>query len=164
MSNHVVVVGAGVVGLSVAYYAARAGHRVTVLERDAEDRFTTSFGNAGLVTPSHVVPLAAPGAVRMGLRWMLSPESPFYVRPRADRALAAWGWRFVRSATAAHVERAAPLIRDLNLASRTAFAALAADADDFGLRLAGGLMLCRTAHGLHEEAEATGRDIDRQEG
>ncbi len=154
MPQHVVVAGGGVVGLSVALYAARAGHRVTVVERDGPERFTTSFGNAGLVCPSHVVPLAAPGMVAMGLRYMGNPESPFYIRPRASLDLLRWGYRFWRSGTAAHVERAAPLLRDLNLASRALFKALADEADDFGLRLDGGLMLCNTAHGLAEESHA----------
>lgn len=152
MSRRVVVVGAGVVGLSTALYAARRGMRVTVVERDGPERFTTSFGNAGLLTPSHIVPLAAPGVVAQGLRWMRDPESPFYVRPRPDPDLVRWGWRFWRSGTAAHVARSAPLIRDLNLTSRERFAALAAERDDFGLVLGGGLMVCRTAHGLAEEA------------
>ena len=91
MSRRVVIVGAGVVGLSAALYAARRGMRVTVLERDGPERFTTSFGNAGLLVPSHVVPLAAPGVVAQGLRWMRDPESPFYVRPRPDPDLLRWG-------------------------------------------------------------------------
>jgi len=157
VSRRVVIVGAGVVGLSAALYAARRGMRVRVLERDGEARFTTSFGNAGLLTPSHVVPLAAPGVVAQGLRWMADPESPFYVRPRPDPDLLRWGWRFWRAGTAAHVERAAPLLRDLNMTSRALFADLAAEADDFGLALTGGLMVCRTAHGLEEEAAVAAR-------
>jgi D-amino-acid dehydrogenase len=134
--------------------AARKGHRVTVVERDGPERFTTSFVNAGLITPSHIVPLAAPGMVAMGLRYMRDPESPFYVRPRLDLDLARWGYRFWRSGTSAHVERAAPLLRDLNLASRALYADLAREDDRFGLRLDGGLMLTNTEHGLREEAHA----------
>jgi D-amino-acid dehydrogenase len=131
--------------------------RGPVRERAGPERFTTSFGNAGLLVPSHVVPLAAPGVVAQGLRWMRDPESPFYVRPRPDPDLLRWGWRFWRSGTAAHVDRSAPLLRDLNMTSRALYADLAAEADDFGLALTGGLMVCRTAHGLEEEAAVATR-------
>lgn len=155
MKQRVVILGAGVAGVCSALYAARAGHDVTVVDRDRPDRFTTSHGNAGLLTPSHIVPLAAPGVVAQGLRWMRDPESPFYVQPRLDADLLRWGWRFWRSGTAEHVERSAPLLRDLNLASRDLFIDLAREADDFGLALSGCLMVCRTEAGLaHETATA----------
>jgi D-amino-acid dehydrogenase len=153
VSKHVLIVGAGVIGLSAAFYAARKGHRVTVLERGPAEGDGCSFGNAGMITPSHFVPLAAPGMVARGLRWMLDPESPFYVRPRLSPGLARWGYRFWRTANAGHVARSAPLLRDLHLASRACFEELAAlSTDDFGLTMKGLLMLCKTEHGLVEEA------------
>ena len=107
----VVIVGGGVIGLCTAYYAAREGHRVTVVERGAPDHDSCSLGNAGLIVPSHIVPLAAPGMVSTGLRMLLNPESPFSIRLRPDSELLRWGWKFVRSANAAHVERVAPVLR-----------------------------------------------------
>ena len=95
----VVVVGGGVVGLCSAYYASLAGHRVTVIDRDGPTRDCCSMGNAGLVVPSHFMPLAAPGMVGMALRMMLDPASPFYVRPRLSADLLEWGWLFTRAAT-----------------------------------------------------------------
>ena len=62
---------------------ALRGWRVTVVERNAEQRDGCSFGNAGMIVPSHFVPLAAPGMVALGLKWMWNPASPFYVKPRA---------------------------------------------------------------------------------
>lgn len=108
-----------------------------------------------MVVPSHFVPLAAPGMVRLGLRWMLNPESPFYVKPAAVRSRSLpWGWFFNQAATATHVERAAPLLRDLNLASRAAYEALGAAEPgfDFGLVQKGLLMLCATRETLKEES------------
>src|ERR1700734_2678051 len=81
--KRVVVIGGGVIGLSVAHACARRGHRVIVIERAREQR-GASLGNSGMVVPSHFIPLAAPGMVALGLQWMWNPESPFYIQPRFD--------------------------------------------------------------------------------
>lgn len=156
MSKHAVIIGAGVIGSCTAFYLARRGFRVTLLDRAAEGaRDGCSFGNAGMIVPSHIVPLAAPGMVWTGMKMMLRPRSPFYIRPRASAELFDWMWKFYRAATPAHVARAAPLLRDLNLASRAGYEELAAEAGaDFGLVKKGLLMLCKTARGLEEEAHA----------
>ena len=144
----IVVLGAGAIGLSVAEQCARRGHRVTIIERQAQRRGGCSFGNAGMIVPSHFIPLAAPGMVALGLRWMWNPESPFYIRPRLDWDLVAWAWHFWQASTRAHVERAAPLLRDLHLASRAAYAEIG---DECGLVQKGLLMLCKTPRALDEE-------------
>lgn len=151
MSKHVVVVGGGVIGLSAAWECARLGFQVTVLEQAPEQR-GASLGNAGMVVPSHFVPLAAPGMVALGLKWMWNPESPFYIQPRMDVDLIAWAWRFWRSSTRAHVLRSAPLLRDMHLASRQAYARFA-EGEDIGLVDKGLLMLCKSQQTLDEEAE-----------
>ncbi len=152
MAKHIVVLGGGIIGLSVAEACSRRGHRVTLIEQHGERRGGCSFGNAGMVVPSHFVPMAAPGMVAMGLKWMWNPESPFYIKPRLDLDLIRWGLRFVRSATRAHVERCAPLLRDLHLASRQAYQELATGGEDIGLVSKGLLMLCKENHTLDEEA------------
>lgn len=151
-SRHVLVIGGGVVGLCAAYYAANAGFQVTLVEREAQDHHGTSWGNAGMIVPSHVIPLAAPGMVALGLKWMWNPESPFYVRPRPSLELLAWGWAFMRAANRRQVARAAPLLRDLHLASRDLYETLEHDLGGIGLEQRGLLMLCNTAAGLEEEA------------
>ena len=152
--KRIVIIGGGVIGLCVAHYALRRGHRVTVLERGAAGHDSCSLGNAGMIVPSHFTPLAAPGMVALGLRWMWNPESPFYVQPRLSWALASWGVKFWRAATPERVRRAAPLIRDLSFASRALFEELAAQPGfDFGLEKRGLLMLCKTQHALDEEAQ-----------
>jgi D-amino-acid dehydrogenase len=77
-----------------------------------------SYGNAGYVCPSHFVPLATPGIVKQGLKWMWNARSPFYVQPRFSLSLADWGMKFIRSATPAHVERAAVPLRDIAILSK----------------------------------------------
>jgi D-amino-acid dehydrogenase len=153
MSKSVLIVGGGVIGLSIAYYALERGHRVTVVERGSADHGGCSFGNAGLIVPSHFVPLAAPGMVALGLKWMWNPESPFYVKPRWSRDLLGWGWRFCRASTASRVAAAAPLLRDLNLASRTCFEEIAErTGNGFGLEKKGLLVLAKSGRALEEEA------------
>jgi D-amino-acid dehydrogenase len=153
MSKRVVVIGAGIIGLSTAYYCARRGFKVTVVERKPAHRDGCSFGNAGMVVPSHFIPLAAPGMIALGLKWMWNPASPFYIKPRLDAGLIGWGIKFWRAANAEHVRRSAPLIRDLSFASRACFEELAALPDvDFGLVKKGLLMLCQSQHTLQEEA------------
>lgn len=96
----VAVVGGGIVGLSTAYFLAERGVEVTVLERGACGS-GASGGNTGWITPGvSSEPLAAPGLVGQGLRWMLKPESPFYIQPRPSLELARWLWGFWRSSSA----------------------------------------------------------------
>lgn len=149
--DRVIVLGGGVIGLCSAYYALKAGLPVTVIEREPAGGDNCSMGNAGMIVPSHFIPLAAPGMIAKGLRWMFNPESPFYIRPRLDPALVRWAWLFYRHSTQGHVEQTQDLLRDLNLESRRLFAELSADGD-FGLEKRGMLMLCKTAKGLDEEA------------
>ena len=150
--KQVVVIGAGVVGLCTAYYAAQRGFKVAVIDRNTEEHANCSYGNAGMVVPSHFVPLAAPGAVALGLKWMFNPESPFWIKPRLDFELFDWAFKFWRASNAENVHRAAPLLRDLHLASRDCFEKLAADcANEFGLVTRGLLALCKSPHSLEEE-------------
>lgn len=150
-SERVVIVGGGVIGLCSAYYALRRGFAVTVVEREVSTEGNCSMGNAGMIVPSHFTPLAAPGMIAKGLRWMFDAESPFYVRPRLSPALARWGWLFYRHSTERHVRATREVLRDLNLESRRLFSELTAE-EDFGLVKRGLLMLCKTAKGLDEEA------------
>jgi D-amino-acid dehydrogenase len=94
-SDSVIVLGGGVIGAACAYYLARAGWRVTMLDRGEFGR-GCSHGNCGFVCPSHVLPLAVPGAVGGALRALLRPNSPFAIRPRFDPALWTWLYRFAR--------------------------------------------------------------------
>jgi D-amino-acid dehydrogenase len=152
MSRRIVIVGGGVIGLCTAYYAAERGHRVTVFDRASEEDRGCSYGNAGMITPSHFVPLAAPGAIRLALKWMWNPESPFYMKPRLDRRLIEWAWRFRQAATAAHVNESAPLLLQLNLAGRGCFEQLAAAwGNVFELTPKGIIIICNSEKGLEHE-------------
>ena len=151
MTKHVVVIGAGVVGLCAGLYCVERGFDVTIVERNGAERDGCSFGNAGMIVPSHFIPLAAPGVVAQALKWMMNPRSPFYMKPRASWDLIDWGVKFWKASNAEHVRRAAMLLRDLHVASRACYERLAHDGNDFGLADTGTLMLCKTSHGLAEE-------------
>ena len=162
MDKRVVVIGGGIIGLSTAYYCARRGWRVTLIERNPEQRDGCSFGNAGMIVTSHFLPLAAPGMVALGLKWMWNPASPFYVKPRMSWELLDWGFKFWRSATVEHVRRAGPLLRDLSLASQSCYEEIAAlPGDDFGLVKKGLLLLCKSRHALDEESRTAEHEIGR---
>jgi len=144
------VIGGGVIGVCAAYYLAREGWAVTLLEK-GEICSGSSYGNAGLVVPSHSVPLAAPGVWQKGLRWMLDPESPFYIRPRLDWELIRWLWRFRGACTETHVARALPLLRDLGYASLALYRDLAKlEGLDFGFQENGVLAVYQTETGFAE--------------
>nr|WP_294905832.1 FAD-dependent oxidoreductase [uncultured Lacibacter sp.] len=112
-----IVIGGGIIGLSSAYYLQQSGWDVTVLDKD-DFSDNCSYGNAGYVCPSHFVPLATPGIVTQGLKWMWNSKSPFYVEPRLNAALISWGLKFMRSATAKHVADSAIPLRDIALLSQ----------------------------------------------
>lgn len=151
-AKSVIVVGGGVIGLASAYYLAKAGREVTVVERDSSLTSGCSEGNAGMVVPSHFIPLAAPGVIGQGLKWMLDPKSPFFLRPRLDLDLARWVWLFFRHANAGHVKRSEYLLRDLGLESRRLHIELA-QGEGFPLETRGLLMLCQSEKGLEDEVE-----------
>src|SRR5450432_663964 len=89
----VLVLGGGVIGLACALYLLRAGRGVTILEQGSVGG-AASHGNCGTITPSHAMPLAMPGMISQGLRWLLKPDAPFRVAPRLDFALLEWLLQF----------------------------------------------------------------------
>src|SRR5919204_2406694 len=130
MGADVVVVGGGAVGACVALELARRGFGVTLLERGPHLAAVCSAGNAGLICPSHSLPIANPAALRDGLHWMLRPDSPFYLRPRPG--VLPWLARFARASTAARSAAGARAVRELSLASLELHAELAAEGLDTG--------------------------------
>ncbi len=81
MKKKVAVIGGGIVGLSTAYYLKEAGHDVVVIDKGNLEGGASNV-NAGYLTPSHIVPMAAPGMISKGIRWMFDASSPFYIKPR----------------------------------------------------------------------------------
>lgn len=137
--------------MSSAYYLNKLGYEVTVIDQgNLSDG--CSHGNAGMIVPSHFVPLAAPGMIAKGIRWMFDSTSPFYVKPRFDRDLIRWGYHFLRSATSAHVKRSAPALKELSMLSKSLYRQWKHDLSfDFGYQEKGLLMMYKTPETEHEE-------------
>lgn len=95
MSDHVVVVGGGVIGAMCAWYLTDAGLQVTIVDRDKFGA-ACSHGNCGYVSPSHVLPLTRPGQVSATIREMFKKNSSFAVKPRFNRDSLSWFWKFGR--------------------------------------------------------------------
>jgi D-amino-acid dehydrogenase len=154
-----VVIGGGIIGLCSAWYLQEDGWEVTILDKD-DLLSSCSYGNMGLVVPSHFVPLAAPGMVAKGIRWMFNSRSPFYVKPRLSSELLSWGMQFVKSATAAKVEQAAIPLRDINLLSQHLYEQLATVPGlNFGMEKKGVIMYYKTPAVAAEEAHLAAKAV-----
>src|SRR4051812_14377734 len=154
MSN-VSIIGGGVIGLFSAYYLNREGHNVSVFDH-GDLKSGCSFGNAGMIVPSHIIPLAAPGMISKGIRWMFNSTSPFYVRPRLSGDLINWGMQFYKHATKEHVARSIPALLALSAHSKNLYRDMSREVPfDFGFRENGLLMLYRTKGMEEEEVEAS---------
>ena len=125
----VIVLGGGVIGLCSAYYLKDSGFEVTILDK-GDFSSGTSFGNAGMIVPSHFVPLAQPGIIAKGIKWMFDAEGPFYVKPRFSWSLLDWGWKFYQHSSEKHVQGAAQLLKELNLESKKLYVSLCDQLED----------------------------------
>ncbi len=96
---HVLVLGSGVIGTTIAYYLARAGHKVTVVDRQPGPAMETSFANAGEVSPGYSAPWAGPGVPLKAIKWMLMHHSPLVIKPMLDPAMWRWGLATLRNCT-----------------------------------------------------------------
>lgn len=150
--SKVLIIGAGIMGLSTAYYLQKKGYQVTIIDK-GEIRDSCSLGNAGMIVPSHFVPLASPGMITRGIRWMFDRKSPFYVCPSLNMDLLKWGIKFVRHANKQHVSAAAIPLRDLSLLSKKLYQDFATEEDfKFELSNRGILAYYKTEKAAEEEA------------
>jgi D-amino-acid dehydrogenase len=111
-----------------------------------------SYVNAGYLTPSHFIPLAAPGVMKQGLRYMFDRASPLFIRPRLNRYFLEWAWAFNRSCSVSNVAQSIKIIKDINLWSADLFSEIrSSEGFTFQLENKGLLILCLTEKMLEEE-------------
>jgi len=97
----VLILGSGVIGVTSAYYLARAGHEVTVVDRQPEAALETSFANAGEVSPGYSSPWAGPGVPVKAVKWLLMKHGPLVIRPKLDPVMWVWLLKMLRNCTSA---------------------------------------------------------------
>ncbi|MGD1972739.1 MAG: FAD-dependent oxidoreductase [Desulfobacterales bacterium] len=147
------VIGGGAIGICCAYYLHALGKNVTVVEKD-QICSGSSYGNAGLVVPSYSMPLAAPGVISQGLKWMLNPESPFYIKPRLNIEFISWLWKFRGACNENNVRKGLPVLSGLLSAGLDLFDDLAALEElNFGFEKNGLLEFFNTDRGFAKGVE-----------
>ncbi len=162
MSKKCIVIGGGIMGLSAAYYLQKEGHQVTVIDQSNMDS-GASYVNAGYLSPSHIIPLAAPGVMKKGLKWMFNPSSPLYIKPRLDLDFLKWVWAFNKSCNPKHVEKAIPAIKDIALLSQELYDEIKENENfTFHYKKKGLMMLCQSNKELEQEMKVA--QIARNEG
>ena len=152
----VLVLGSGVIGVSSAYQLARAGHEVTVVDRQPAAALETSYGNAGEVSPGYSSPWAAPGVPVKAVKWLLMHHRPLVVRPHLDLGMIRWGMAMLRNCTSARYEINKGRMVRLAEYSRDCLKALRAETGiAYDERMQGTLQLFRT----QAQLDGTAADI-----
>ncbi len=153
----VTVLGAGVIGVTTAYYLARAGHAVTVLDRQPGPALETSFANAGEISPGYASPWAAPGIPQKAVKWLFMKHAPLIIRPMADAAT--WRWMMAMLANCTSARYATNKGRMVRLAeySRDCLIALRQETGiAYDHRTQGTLQLFRT----QKQLDGIGKDVE----
>ena len=149
----VVIIGGGIVGLCSAYYLQKEGHKVIVVDKTRMDG-GASYVNAGYISPSHMIPLAAPGVMKQGIKWMCNPSSPLYIKPRMNYDFIKWAWAFNKACSKRKVEKSIPVLKDICLLGQELYEDIKSqEIFKFHMENKGLLMLCKTEDMLQKELE-----------
>ena len=158
----VIVLGGGVIGTTTAYYLAKAGHQVTVLERQPGVALETSFANAGEISPGYSSPWAGPGIPRKALKWLFMEHAPLIIQPLLDPATIRWCLAILRNCTLARYKINKSRMVRLAEYSRDQLMALREDTGiSYDHRTQGTLQLFRTekqVHDAHKDTEVLRAD------
>ncbi len=153
----IVILGSGVVGVTSAWYLARAGHEVTVIDRQPAAALETSFANAGEISPGYSAPWAGPGVPAKAIKWLFMQHAPLIIQPKMDTDKIRWMLQMLGNCTSkAYATNKSRMVR-LAEYSRDSLTALRAEtAITFDERQKGTLQLFRT----QKQVDAAGKDID----
>lgn len=155
MKKKVLIIGAGIIGLHCAYYLNEKGFEVEVLESASEnDENACSYGNCGLLVPSHFIPLASPGMLRSGMKMLFDRKSPVYLPVARNIQHIPWFLKFMLAASQKQVTRVIPTLYKLNEESRKLYEELHRISEHkIRYEHSGMLMVSATEKGFDEEAE-----------
>ncbi|HET7116488.1 MAG TPA: FAD-dependent oxidoreductase [Hanamia sp.] len=147
----VIIVGGGINGLCAAYYLQKNNHEITIID-SGDISNNCSFGNMGFLSPSHFVPLASPGIVSEGLKYMLSSTSPFYIKPRLNLPFIKWALQFYKHSNQKTVEKNAPYLSELLRLSRSLMNEIRDEIGDvFEMEQIGCMMMCHSQKAFEDE-------------
>ncbi|HUZ60208.1 MAG TPA: FAD-dependent oxidoreductase [Hanamia sp.] len=147
----IIIVGGGINGLCASYYLQKSNHEITIIDRgNISDN--CSFGNMGFLSPSHFVPLASPGIISEGLKYMLNSTSPFYIKPRLNLSFLQWAHSFYKNSNQKTVEKNSPHLSNLlNLSRRLMNEIRDEIGDVFEMEEIGCMMMCHEKKAFEEE-------------
>jgi D-amino-acid dehydrogenase len=157
VSMKVIVLGAGVTGITSAWFLRQAGHQVTVIDRQPAAGLETSFANGGQISVSHAEPWANPGAPLKVLKWLAREDAPLLFRLRPDMRQWLWGLSFLRECTPARTRHNIRQIVNLGLYSRSTLQQLRADADLHYDQRTQGILHFYTSQAEFDAAQAPAR-------
>lgn len=153
----IVILGSGVIGVTTAYYLAKAGHEVEVIERRQQPGLETSFANAGQISPGYSSPWAGPGIPLKAVQWLLMEHGPLVIRPKADPAMWRWLLQMLRNCTAARYATNKARMVPIAEYSRDCLRELRAETGlEYENRSLGTLQLFRT----QKQLDGVGKDIE----
>ena len=130
MKKRVGIIGGGIVGLCSAYFLRKEGHEVFIFNDKKEfNDGGASYVNAGYIVPSHFISMANSDMIKKGIKWMFSPSSPFYIKPRFDLDLILWLWYFYKSSNKKKVESSISSLKNINLFSKDLYETILSSGD-----------------------------------
>lgn len=147
----IIIVGGGINGLCAAYYLQKSNYEITVID-SSDISNNCSFGNMGFLSPSHFVPLASPGIIAEGLKYMLNSASPFYIKPRFSLPFILWALKFYKNSTKKKAEKNARYLSGLLNLSRRLMNEIRDDIGDvFDMQEIGCMMMCHSQKTFESE-------------
>jgi len=156
-----IIIGGGAIGLFSAYYLQQSGHRVTVIDQGPiPGQQACSSGNAGLIVPSHFIPLASPATLREGIKSLFQPSAPFGLSGSLNPELIGWLWQFYKSSLSRSLDAKTSLLAELNLLSRNLYQTIQhRQGINLSLSLSGLVMVSQTEKTFEKEKKSAAQSV-----
>ena len=160
MSKKVLIVGGGIIGICSAYFLKKDGFDVTIVDKSAMNS-GASYINAGYLSPGHIIPLASPGVISQGLKWMFDSSSPFYIQPRLNISFIKWLLAFNKSCSEKNIKNSIRPIIDLSVFSQELLNQIKSENQmSFHYEKKGLMMLCKSEKSLYKEEEVVKKAVE----